>query len=296
MSLFFLNLALVITSLFVNIFASAVILKKKTLKPFQVTFINILFLNIFYGIARMPIVLIYLTSQRHGILESKSFNNFRILTALFIIHAICFFVTFLAFQRLIAVTYPMKYSKWIIKRNIFKISIAIYVTIIIGFCIGTVLIVKLSIESVQIDRALCWLFIMESSFIVISYTIVIWKTIKLKFHSSAGKQEHRLVKISVIVSISFLVSYFPLTFYLLLESSSDLFYQIAVLMLWIDNFVNPFVIILDNNRSHCICILKKDNGSKETSVQVTAKSIVNVRGEITLNSIKGIESINDSDA
>ena len=120
MRLFFLNLALVITSLFVNIFASAVILKKKTMKPFQVTFINILFLNIFYGIARMPIVLIYLTSRKHDILESKIFNNFRILTALFIIHAICLFVTFLAFQRLIAVTYPVKFSKWIIKKNILK--------------------------------------------------------------------------------------------------------------------------------------------------------------------------------
>ena len=136
---------------------------------------------------------------------------------------------------------------------------------------------------------------MESLFIVISYTIVIWKTIKLKFHSSAAKQEQKLVKISVIVSISFLVSYFPITFYLLLESSSDLFYQIAVLMLWIDNFVNPFVIILDNHRSYCICFLKKDNDSKETSVQVTTKSIVNVNDEIISNSIKSIESINDSD-
>ena len=296
MSLFFVNLVLVITSLFTNIFASAVILKKKTLKPFQVTFINILFLNVFYAISRLPIVLIYLTSRKHDILESKIFNNFRILIALFIIHAICFFVTFLAFQRLIAVTYPMKFRKWISKRNILKISIGIYVTITIGFSIGTVLIVKFSIESVQIDRALCWLFIMESLFIVISYTIVIWKTINLKFHSSAAKQEHRLVKISIIVSVSFLVSYFPITLYLLLENSSGLFYQIAVLMLWIDNFVNPFVIILDNHWSYCICILKRDNDSIETSVQVTAKSVVNVSGEITLDPIKSIESINDSDA
>ena len=296
MSLFFVNLVLVITSLIVNIYAFAVILKKKPLKPFQVTFINILFLNIFYGIARLPIVLIYLTSRKHDILDRKIFNNFRILIALFIIHAICFFVTFLAFQRLIAVTYPMKYSKWIIKKNILKISIAIYVMITTGFSIGTVLIVRLSIESVQIDRALCWLFVMESLFIVMSYTIVIWKTTNLKFHSSAAKQEHRLVKVSIIVSISFLVSYFPITLYLLLESSSNVFYNIAVLMLWIDNFVNPFVIILDNHCHYCICILKKDNDSKETSVQVTAKSIVNLSGEITLNSVKSIESINDSDA
>ena len=296
MSLFFVNLVLVITSLFTNIFASAVILKKKTLKPFQVTFINILFLNVLYAISRLPIVLIYLTSRKHDILESKIFNNFRILIALFTIHAICFFVTFLAFQRLIAVTYPMKFPKWISKRNILKMSIGIYVTITIGFSIGTVLIVKFSIESVQIDRALCWLFIMESLFIVISYTIVIWKTINLKFHSSAAKQEHRLVKISIIVSVSFLVSYFPITLYLLLENSSGLFYQIAVLMLWIDNFVNPFVIILDNHWSYCICILKRDNDSIETSVQVTAKSVVNVSGEITLDPIKSIESINDSDA
>ena len=69
--------------------------------------------------------------------------------------------------------------------------------------------------------------------------IIIWKTINFKFHSSAAKREYRLVEISIIISISFLISYFPITLYLLLKDLSNLFYQIAQWMLWIDNFVNP---------------------------------------------------------
>ena len=269
-----------------------VILKKKPLKQFQVTFINIIFLNILYAVTRLPIVLIYLTSPKHDILESESFINFRILIAVFIIHAICFFITFLAFQRLIAVTNPMKFPTWITKRNILKVSMAIYITITIGFSVCTVLIVKFSIKSVQIDRALCWLLVTESLFIVISYAIIIWKTINFKFRSSVAKQEQKLVKISIIVSISFLVSYLPITFYLLLEDSPDLFYEIAILMLWIDNFVNPLVIILDNRWVYCFCRVTTANESTDISAtsKVTSKSSLNLSDEAAIDSIKSMKS------
>ena len=284
MNSYYVNLVLVITSLIINIIASVVIQKKKPLKPFQVTFINILFLNILYAISRLPIVLVFLSSPKHDIIDSETFTNFRILIAVFIIHAICFFITFLVLQRLVAVTNPMKFQTWITKRNVLKVSVAIYVTITIGFSVCTVLIIKFSIKSIQIDRALRWFFVTESLLIVISYAMIIWKTIKFKSYSSVAKQELRLVKISVIVSISFLVSYFPITLYLLLKESSNLFYRIAVLMLWIDNFVNPLVIILDNRWAYCRLIRDKD--SPETPVKLTAKSSVNEFGEIALDSPK----------
>ena len=299
MSSYFVNLVLAITSLIINVISSLVMIKKKPLKPFQVTFINILFLNILYAISRLPVVLILVTSPKHDIV-SKTFNNFQILIAVFIIHTICLFVTFLTFQRLIAVTYPIKFALWITKRNILKVSITIYVTTAIGFCLCTVLIVKFSIKSVQIDRGLCWLFVIESLFIVISYAIIIWKTINVKFHSSAAKQEHRLVKISIVVSISFLVSYLPITFYLLLKDPSVLFYNIAVWMLWIDNFVNPLVIILDYRWTYCICRSITDNNSTnstETSVQVTTQSNLNLNEVLPLHSmtIRSINNTNDSE-
>ena len=291
MASYYVNLVLVITSLIINIIASVVILKKKRLKAFEVTFINILFLNILYAVTRLPIVLIYLTSPKHDILDSETFINFRILIAVFIIHAICFFITFLAFQRLIAVTNPITFPTWITRRNILKVSVAIYVTITIGFSICTVLIVKFSIKSVQIDRALCWLLVTESLFIVISYTIIIWKTLNFKFHSPVTKQEQKLVKISIIVSISFLVSYLPITFYLLLQDSPNLFYEIAILMLWIDNFVNPLVIIVNNGWAHCICrVMITVNDATDTSSQVTTKSKVNESCEAEIYSIENMKS------
>ena len=292
MASYFVNLVLVITSLIINIIAFVVILKKKPLKQFQVSFINIIFLNILYAVTRLPIVLIYLTSSKHDILERETFTNFRILIALFIIHAICLFITFLAFQRLIAVINPMKFPTWITKRNIMKVSTAIYITITTGFSVCTVLIVKFSIKSVQIDRALCWLLATESFFIVISYTIIIWKSISFKFRSSIAKQEQKLVKISIIVSISFLISYLPITFYLLLEDSPELFYEIAILMLWIDNFVNPLVIILDNRWSYCICRVITVNDSTDMSAtsKVTSKSSLNLSDETAIDSIKSMKS------
>ena len=291
MASYFVNLVLVITSLIINIIAFVVILKKKPLKQFQVSFINIIFLNILYAVTRLPIVLIYLTSSKHDILERETFNNFRILIALFIIHAICLFITFLAFQRLIAVINPMKFPTWITKRNIMKVSTAIYITITTGFSVCTVLIVKFSIKSVQIDRALCWLLATESFFIVISYTIIIWKSISFKFRSSITKQEQKLVKISIIVSISFLISYLPITFYLLLEDSPKLFYEMAILMLWIDNFVNPLVIILDNRWAYCICrvITVNDSTDMPATSKVTAKSSLNLSDETAIDSIKSMK-------
>ena len=252
MNSYLVNLALVIISLTINIIAFVVITKKKLLKPFQVTFINILFLNILYAIYRLPVVLIFVTSPKHDIKDNKTFTNFRILIAVFILHTICLFVTFLTFQRLIAVIYPMKFPKWITKRNILIVSMCIYVTTTTGFSVCTVLIIKFSIESVQIDAALCWLFVIESLFIVISYAIIIWKTKNFKFHSPVAKQENKLVKISIFVSISFFISYFPITLYLLLKDSSNLLYEIAQWMIWIDNLINPLVIILDNRRTYCI--------------------------------------------
>ena len=219
MSLYFVNLVLVIISLTINIIASVVIIKKNSLKPFQVTFINILFLNILYAICRLPFLLIAVTLPKDDIIDRKTLENFGILTAVFIIHPICLFVTFLTFQRLIAVIYPMKFPKWITKRNTRNVSISIYVTTTTGFSVCSVSIIKLSIESSQIDRTLCWLFVIESLLIVISYAVIIWKTKNFKFHSTPAKQEYRLVKISIFVSVSFLISYFPITLYLLLKSS-----------------------------------------------------------------------------
>ena len=299
MSLYFLNLVLVIISLTINIIASVVIIKKNSLKPFQVTFINILFLNILYAICRLPFLLIAVTLPKDDIIDRKTLENFGILTAVFIIHPICLFVTFLTFQRLIAVIYPMKFPKWITKRNTRNVSISIYVTTTTGFSVCSVLIIKLSIESSQIDRALCWLFVIESLFIVISYAIIIWKTKNFKFHSSAAKQEYRLVKISILVSVSFLISYFPITLYLLLKSSSNLFYRIAQWMLWIDNFVNPLVIILDNRWTYCIRKMTTGNNStnpSEPSIQVTTQSNLNPNEELPLYSMRSISSTNGSDA
>ena len=279
--------------------AFVVIIKKKSLKPFQVTFINILLLNILYAISRLPFLLIFVAWPKDDITDSKIFGNFAILTAVFIIHTICLFVTFLTFQRLIAVIYPMKFPRWVTKRNILNVSISIYVTTTTGFSVCSVSIIKLSIESSQIDRTLCWLFVIESLLIVISYAVIIWKTKNFKFHSTAAKQEYRLVKISIFVSVSFLISYFPITLYLLLKSSSNLFYRIAQWMLWIDNFVNPLVIILDNRWTYCIYKMTTGNNSTNpsgSSVQVTTQSNLNPNEKLPLYSMRSISSTNGSDA
>ena len=120
-----------------------------------------------------------------------------------------------------------------------------------------------------------------------------------KLHSTAAKQEYRLVKISIFVSVSFLISYFPITLYLLLKSSSDLFYRIAQWMLWIDNLVNPLVIILDNRWTYCICKMTTGNNSTNPSgpsVQVTTQSNLNPNEEFPLYSMRSISSTNGSDA
>ena len=299
MNLYFVNLVLAVISLTINMIAFVVIIKKKSLKPFQVTFINILLLNILYAISRLPFLLILVAWPKDDITDSKTFVNFAILIAVFIIHTICLFVTFLTFQRLIAVIYPMKFPKWVTKRNILNVSISIYVTTTTGFSVCSVSIIKLSIESSQIDRTLCWLFVIESLLIVISYAVIIWKTKNFKFHSTPAKQEYRLVKISIFVSVSFLISYFPITLYLLLKSSSDLFYRIAQWMLWIDNLVNPLVIILDNRWTYCICKMTTGNNSTNPSgpsVQVTTQSNLNPNEELPLYSMRSISSTNGSDA
>ena len=50
---------------------------------------------------------------------------------------------------------------------------------------------------------------------------------------------------AVIVSASFLISYIPIGFVFILQQQESIFFEIALVMLWIDSFVNPLVIIFD---------------------------------------------------
>ena len=60
------------------------------------------------------------------------------------------------------------------------------------------------------------------------------------------KSSKRPLKMAVIVSASFLISYIPIGFvFNLQQQESPIFFDTALIMLWIDSFVNPLVIIFD---------------------------------------------------
>lgn len=237
------NLTICILSFILNALACGIIVRKRPLKPFQILLLNIVSLNVLYALNEMSTRVLNIISPDIAVLETEQFIFFITLKASLIAHSICLFIVFMAFQRLIAVKFPLKYAQYVTKRNTFRGSLLIYFVVFTVFIICSVLIWKINLGAV-IQKTLNWIFIVESFLVVTCYVLIIYK-IKTSTISSAASSEDYIVKIAIIISVSFLVSYNPIGLVLVLQIQSETAFRVVLLMVWIDSFVNPIIVILD---------------------------------------------------
>lgn len=244
---FIINLVISIFAFLINILATIALWKKSPLKSFQIMLLNIVFCNAIYALNIMsPSVLFFTDSE---FLISKKYAIFRNLKGELFAALISFFIVFMTLQRLIAAMKPLKYANYV---TIFKtkiLSFIIYCTVVIVLIVCSVLIWETNIDLSKFDKAISCLFIIEAGFIMICYIVIICKVSFSGFSRSNAfsRQNRRMLIVSLIVSISFLVSYTPISFVVLLEVKSLTTFRIVIYMLWIDNLINPIAIIFNNN-------------------------------------------------
>lgn len=244
---FIINFVICLLAFALNLFASVILWKRRPLKPFQTILLNIVTLNALYALNEMSTALIFFTSSYHEIFNSKVFQSFRNLKASLIAHMICLFITFMTLQRLIAVTKPFKYSTYVTNNSTILGSIIIYCFVGFVFITCSVLIWETSIDSKKIDGTLSWLFIIESVFIIVCYIIIIYKIKRTRYSKSlvSSKQNKRMFKIAFILSVSFLLSYVPIALVLILQLRSVKIFEIVLILVWIDSFINPITVVSD---------------------------------------------------
>ena len=75
-----------------------------------------------------------------------------------------------------------------------------------------------------------------------------------------------MLKVAVIVSTSFVVSYTPIAFVLFLNVKSLTVFHIVLLLVWLDSFINPLVVISNSNN-----LLNQITSTKRTVQRVLSQ-------------------------
>ena len=245
---FLINLVLSIFAFLINILAAIALWKKRPLKSFQIVLLNIVFCNAIYALNIMSSSVLFFTHLE--LLVSKKYSIFRNLKAELFAILISFFIVFMTLQRLIAAVKPLKYANYVTIAKTKFLSFIIYCTVATVLIVCSVLIWETNnIDLSKFDKAISCLFIIEAGLIMICYIVIIYKIRFSRFPRSNAftRQNRRVLIVALIVSTSFLVSYTPISFVVLLEVKSLATFRIVIYMLWIDSFINPIAIIFNNN-------------------------------------------------
>ena len=241
------NLTLCTLVLIINLFASFIIWKRRPLKPFRLIMLNIVLINALYALNEMSTYALDLTPSSRKILSNRKFCSFVVLKASLIVHIICLFIVLIALHRFIAVIKPLKYATYVTTRKTVVRLVIIYSFGGAVFLVCSVIIWKTDTDYSKIHMTLSCSFILEGVFIIGCYTLIICKLGYSRINRSSinSSPNSAVLKLAVIVSISFLLSYTPIAFVFILDVRSHRIFHIVLLMVWIDSFINPIIIILD---------------------------------------------------
>ena len=239
------NITICGITIILNLFAALTLWRRRPLKPFQILLLNIVLLNAFYALNAMSTAIIFFSFN--NVFIDQTFQSFRNMKGSLFAQIICLSIVFMAFQRLTAAMKPLKYRKHVTHKKTIVGLVIIYSFVAAAFTICSVLIWETHVDSSKIDTILSWLFIIESAFIIVCYIIVVFKIRCSRFHRNSifSKQNRRMFNVAIVVSTSFLLSYIPIAVVLIAQISSRTIFQAALLMVWIDSFINPITIIFD---------------------------------------------------
>ena len=267
---FVINIALSIIAFLINFLAAIIPWKRRQLKPFEIILLNIVVCKAVYALNEMSAVVIFFTYAH--LLQNTDIFAFRNLKAELIAHLIYFFIVLMTFQRFIAVMVPLKYATYTTATKSRLAAVIIYCTIVVLLIVCSVLIWETSVDASIIDKTLSSLFIIEGVFIIMCYSTIICSArfYELKRSSVFSNQNKGIFKVALIVSMSFLISYTPIGFVLVLNVKSQTTFQIVLLMVWIDSFINPLTIIFNiepilgsKKRTIRKALSKREHQSKE---------------------------------
>ena len=263
---FITNLVICIFAFLINLSAAVILWKRRPLKSFQFMLMNIVLFNALYALNEMSTAALFFTYR--DLFQNKEFLSFRNVKAELIVHLICSFIVFMTLQRLIAVTKPLKYVIYVTNAKTRLGAVVIYCTVILVLIICSLLIWEVGIDASVIDKTLSILFIIESAFVIVCYILIICTVRFSPFRGSSifSKRNKQTLKVAVIVSTSFVASYTPVAFVLFLNVKSVTVFQIVLLLVWLDSFINPLAVISSLNN-----LLNQITSTKRTIQRVLSQ-------------------------
>ena len=244
---FIINFVTCIFAFLMNLLAALILWKRRQLKPFQFILLNIVLFNALYALNEMSTAVIFFSYR--DLFQNKSFLSFGNLKARLIVHLICSFIVFMTLQRLIATAKPLKHIIYVTNAKTRVGSVIIYCTVIVLLIVCSLLIWEFGIDTSIIDKTLSFLIIIESALIFVCYILMIYTIRFSRFRGSSifSKRNRRMLKVAVIVSTSFVVSYTPIAFVIFLDIKSLTVFQVVLHLMWLDSFINPIAIIFNTN-------------------------------------------------
>ena len=221
-------------SFIINVVAVIIIFKKKVLKLLEMILLNMFFLNVIYTLDQLVGILINITEQYHRLLENEKaelFYDISSFSSPIIAHSICFFIVFLTLQLAMAIMHRLRYNKYVTNSNTFTGAAALHILAIILFITCTSLAFTI-IDGDKLLMVLNCLIVIESVLIIMLYIMILYKIRTSKSMPIIVKSSKRPLKIAVIVSASFLISYIPIRFvFILQQQESPIFFDTALIML-----------------------------------------------------------------
>ena len=244
---FIINFVTCIFAFLMNSLAALILWKRRQLKPFQFILLNIVLFNALYALNEMSTAVIFFSYR--DLFQNKSFLSFGNLKARLIVHLICSFIVFMTLQRLIATAKPLKHIIYVTNAKTRVGAVIIYCTVIVLLIVCSLLIWEFGIDTSIIDKTLSFLIIIESALIFVCYILMIYTIRFSRFRGSSifSKRNRRMLKVAVIVSTSFVVSYTPIAFVIFLDIKSLTVFQVVLHLMWLDSFINPIAIIFNTN-------------------------------------------------
>lgn len=237
--------------------------RRKKLKSIDILLSLIFFINIIYGSASISNEIIFhmdfmiMTDEKLNQLEILVYIN-NIVT-IFSFHLQCSIVLLLAVQRFIAINYPIESLKYISKNNTWKQVIIVFLLTVTLFIPLVYLFIDDSSNALLNNHIIFSSILIQGCLTIFLYVQLILKLFLRKYKSknfttSVSKSKFKAIVLSVVISLSFVISYFPLSIHML--SYPEPQSAVYTLLTIIDSITNPLMYFI-TNASACLFFRKK---------------------------------------
>ena len=248
------NISLAALTSVLNTIAFIFVRKRKPRKSFDILLMNIVFINVIYSSNELSTSLAHLFTP-----PGMIFRNFKLyfwlnIKSYMIIVTLCSFIVLVAVQRVIVTAFPLKSKVYAGKKNTKRICLITCAFASAVFATLTTLNFAISINVELTTAVLMCIVDAGGVFIILCYTLIAFilkKSSQQKTLRTSNVERSKILRktivVAFIVSLSFCISYDPVTTLLITNGPEwTPAFEVVLYFVWIDSMINPIMIIIDS--------------------------------------------------